>query len=1264
MKWGYNMKKYIRILAIVLIILSTVFVFGCNGCSSCKDGDDPYVLQLNKTELQTLIGDINTLSVKNKDAVPENITWTSENTSVATVTNEGVVESMRIGSTKIKATYGDYVAECTVTVTLGNNLPQLVIENERPEYRIGKNTENFPFELYVLYNGKKFYDAEINCASTNNNVVSFNADNGTTLQIGDKGKVSVTFSANWRGIEFNNMPSLIKIIDVSVVDEVFFYVNGLQYEEIELYTLSQFDGANYLNEMEFVLSANIAGVDTSNVVFDLPENGIIVADGSKIKATSFGDGYILLKHTDASGYEYQSSIKVTVIRPEATYKTDIDYFSTFTGTFKDSENNYANTTIINKLFGTDSVDNLKVYQDGVELTVNGGKILGVANNYNNAYDTVLKVETDKAIYNVNVKVYGLVVQSKEDLELFALKILKNDDPNTHGIDETKVTAIDGYCVLINDVDASGVTIPHEIFDYTYDYVNANGETEKVGITMKRYNLSVKPALRELTDAEIKEVEKYGTIDAFGFLGTFDGQGYTISNLDTSVETGKTGGGLFGYAFGSAVIGNVGFDNLKISNSSGIAYASFIPVPRPSPVDMKGLRTGNNTYFHDIYINLSEDTVNPKGSVVNMTFDAGFGLVNMQNIIIDATNVALNESTSGGVFVNEPVLLCAENNPLRFYSNDVYVITDEFPSSFTSAKTVYGKNEANGAGLDKSSDATIYSSKFSRYDSFNDMVSANNDYSSFASSSWLVNGYPIFKTASGVYAYYLGETVLDNTIKVNSSTNGREISLTTLSGQAVQIVSFEYDSNQLNVDSENKVKLAVEVTEKTFYELKVNYTYKNKSGALNLKVIAYPSEIDVEEAVVMSSIDGVINLANYVESPKAIVSVSQKIGDNTTALSVGAGGVIVGAIVDIKSDYSDVETSTLIIETVDMKYNFTNVKVYSHILTEAEDLSVFKHTKSTGRITGYYILGANINAKNYSIGNDDTLFALPSFADNTHAFQGVLDGRGYAIYNFRPTVSGLLGSVYSDSEANGGRSVIRDIAFVNVLSESGKDFTILGTYLESAGNNLTEVTNIHVSILNTYYDNYHYTSNYKGLFHTNDFDGINTFKFTNIYVETVNENGYIDLVGYGSGSLFTRDQSGVHANLQARSARFDNVITVTQMKPCVYRQTKDGSLVNEFHKTYMYFIYAENDAGSKGLGISINSETVYPHNPISENGENGSYLYNNVYRYDSLSEVNNEYIQKLIATGSWKLVENKLTWASLDSDMFTDEDINFDKEWLK
>ena len=97
---------------------------------------------------------------------------------------------------------------------------------------------------------------------------------------------------------------------------------------------------------------------------------------------------------------------------------------------------------------------------------------------------------------------------------------------------------------------------------------------------------------------------------------------------------------------------------------------------------------------------------------------------------------------------------------------------------------------------------------------------------------------------------------------------------------------------------------------------------------------------------------------------------------------------------------------------------------------------------------------------------------------------------------------------------------------------------------------------------------------------------------------------------------------------------------------------------------MYFIYAENDVGSKGLGISINSETVYPHNPISENGENGSYLYNNVYRYDSLSEVNNEYIQKLIATGSWKLVENKLTWSSLDSDMFTDEDINFDKEWLK
>ena len=868
------------------------------------------------------------------------------------------------------------------------------------------------------------------------------------------------------------------------------------------------------------------------------------------------------------------------------------------------------------------------------------------------------IETDEVVYNVNVNVYGLVVQSKEDLGLFALKFLRSDNPLTAGVDETKATCIDGYCVLLNDIDATGVTIAHEVFDVTYEYVNSQNQKVQASISMSRYNSSVQK------NAETGNYDNPDGLDAFGFIGRFDGQGYTISNLDTSVEAGKTGGGLFGYLFGNAIVENVGFANLNISNSSGLAYSSFIPVPRPSGKDIKGLRT-NNTEFKDIYIELSADTVNPKGALINRSYSTSMGLVRFENIIIDATALNLSNATAAGIITHNAEMLRAENNELRFYSRNVYVI-GETPAYFDTNVSVYGINEASGNETDTVLGNSVYSTKFKRYDTFEAMANAENDYGSFVSSSWVVIDRPVFKTASGVYAYYLGEAVLDGTVKVNSAETGKSLSLATLSGETVAVEEYVYDDSLLSVDENGNIRLAQTVDEITEYELTLRYNYRGRDGELTLKVLASPAVLEVDTAIEMSAYSGAFELSEYVELPKNIVSATQDIGGRSYALTVDASGNIKGATVAIASDRSDVLTSELTVTTLDMTYKFTNVKIYSHIIDKAEDLQVLKHTQATGRITGYYVLGGSINAGGAGVAHDESLYSSSSF-DNAHAFQGVFDGRGYAIYNFRPSVGGLLGSVYSDAAENGGRSVIRNVGFVNVLSEKGKDFTIFGKFIESAGTNLTEVENVHVEIANTYLSDYNPTSNYKGLFHTNSSTELNTFKFTNVYVTIENEE-YTDTVALAHGSLLSRDNVGVgsKADLTTRSARFDNVITVTKMNPCIYRQFVGDSLTQTFDTSHMYFVYAANDAGKQGLRCNWLAEGAqYCHDPIAENGAIGSYLYNNVFRYDTASEVADENLQKLLNSGLWLIKDGSLQWRSAASFVqITDPEMNFDVEWLE
>lgn len=1221
-----------------MAISLSALIVGCSKDKKPSNKSDAEII-LNQTEISAVIGDKANLKVTNAYKFDE-IEWSTDNENVAKVDQNGVVEAFGVGSTKIKATANGKTAECQVQVGLGNTLPRIMIENERSEYRIGKSSTSFPFNVYVAFNGKTFYDVTVEYVSSNEDVVMIDGNN-VSFTVKGEGQAEITLNATWRGLDVSDAPSLIKTISVSVVDEIYFYVNGRQYSNIELYTVNNFEGVTYDDKMPFVPSIEINGQVSEDVTVEVPN--FLTYENQEIVSEKYGFGKIIMSYI-AGGKTYSHAIDITVIRPESEYEKNLDYFSTFTGTFKDKEDDYKDKTVIEEIFGNNDVDTLKVYQGSKELTVDNGKLFGLKMAETVAYKDMLRVETDKVAYNVNVKVYTLVVQSKEDLKHFDLKILSNDNPETKGYDDTEFTFIDGYCELINNVDASGIKIEHSALNTEYDFVDANGETVKKKLEATRYG-------------------KEDGVRKFGFAGIFNGNGYTISNLDTSVESGKIGGGLFGYVIGGATIQDLALTNANITNSSGITYGMLVPTPT-GRVDENGLRCEYST-FKDIYISLSEETVNPQGALMWRPKDHWMGLYNLTNIIVDARGVNVAGAASG-LFMGEGTTFYKPTTYLK--RNNIYVITDSLPVSAgkDGAKEfyVYGENEANGIALNTIVDGNVYTSGVKRYDTLTQFMLDDNDYSSF-SSSWNVTRYPVFKTAFEVLPEYEGQFVYDATIVVNSTTDSRTLELVECAtGKALDIEITYYDEEKLSIDN-GHIKLVNEVTAEESTTLTVNYEYKGKTHSMEITVRLVPSNIVIDEEIQMSAYSGQLNVSKFFENAEIILAASQVTADGEQALKVESNGLIKGVAVKVKADYSDVEYVTLKVTTNITTYTFTKVKTYSHIIKTAEDLSVFARTDGASRTTGYYILANNVDMAGGTVTHSGI-----TCGDTTNVFQGVFDGQGYSIIGFKPTHYGLFGSVYSDTEENGGKSIIRNVGFVGVQSparlHSASDggFTILGRYVNSAKEGVVvEVTNVHVEIRNTYLSNFSPAPNYHGLFESNSAEKsnvFNNFKMTNVYVEIVKEE-YQSIVGWYHGTILSRDHLIVNSTLASRSARFDNVVSVSKASPLVYRAWDGNGLATKWG-IHMYFAYAENDVGKEGL--SLDAETS-PHNPIAYDKEtDGCYIYNNVYRYDTAEDAATAKKDGFIETGYWELFDGTLKWKKAPViETPTGEGTNFNPDWL-
>lgn len=142
-----------RLLLSILVVLT--FAFAAVGCTSCKDGDESSsgaqtgVLELTADVYELTVGESFTLGVENQPS--GEITFSSSNAAVATVTESGVVDGLSEGVAVITVTVGSESESCRVTVKKSPTSGVLTFLGEEATLRVGGTEKT----LSVFHEGVK-----------------------------------------------------------------------------------------------------------------------------------------------------------------------------------------------------------------------------------------------------------------------------------------------------------------------------------------------------------------------------------------------------------------------------------------------------------------------------------------------------------------------------------------------------------------------------------------------------------------------------------------------------------------------------------------------------------------------------------------------------------------------------------------------------------------------------------------------------------------------------------------------------------------------------------------------------------------------------------------------------------------------------------------------------------------------------------------------------------------------------------------------------
>lgn len=697
-------KKLFLLTALACTVLTTTAFIGCKkddeeGVDVPNKPEITYTVNLKADSILLTIGDKSVLDTDLVQQGDTKLTFTSSNEEVATVDQYGWVTAIKEGTTTITASYGTATDTCEVTVTLNGMSPMLKLPGVPTDSVSMSKLSNLDLNGEVVFNDKTYDDVSLTYEMSDTSVGTI--ENGV-FKPAKGGTTTITVKGTWRGVEG---PAMIKTVTVEIIPEFLFVINeGVS--EITLYSLDEGTQDSFFVEAEYDGEALETSVEVTQGedYIDYDPNAHTVTSKGLVGEAELTVSYEL------NGEAMQIKVPVYVKPTMYDYATTVTNFSAIHG----------DVTVGDNLLALVGEPILSAYdQEGNAFEVKEDKIYGVPSSKDGKFTTKLTVYTATRGWNMDIEGYSGVIGKAEDLRIFKTNVsyASVDGKRAYRpIDETKpMQKWEGYYILANNINASG-----------YDHgKNAQGEAGKengVGI--------------ELASRGLQSSADYG------FFGTFDGQGYTISNMRVRSF------GLFGYIV-NATIKNVAFTGVDLYHSSTYKQTSVLAA------------WIKNSTLTDVYISVrNTDEKASEGSVLANGIDAS----TVTRCIVETKEAFKYKDgltmTGSFTYQNKERM---DDDKVQTSFSDVYVISNVVLGSYKSSKTEVGadgvadteddvkvpfryyiqaENETLTVGED---DVLITFTGVKKYSTRTDMQAAGNSYTSFNNAYWTTtSGTPVWK----------------------------------------------------------------------------------------------------------------------------------------------------------------------------------------------------------------------------------------------------------------------------------------------------------------------------------------------------------------------------------------------------------------------------------------------------------------------------------------------------------------------------------------
>ncbi len=651
---------------------SLISVFAVAGFAACGE-DETYNVTVNEA-ISVILDEGESLDAKVEGSAIKGITYKTSNPAIATVNEYGIVTGVGCGETTVTATYKGNSATATVTVELGDNVPMLVFDGVSGTDLQVSWMDEIEFSPVIIYKGKTFDDVTVSYEVDETAATVVNG----VFKAKKSGECTVVATASWRNVPI----ALTETFTIKAIPSVEISINKGLLNGTTLYTAEELAGEKFAKSIDLDCVVKVDGVATNDyeiVVIEGTES--VSVEGGVLTAKKLGDATLRVSVVDPLGATHSEYASVSVKRPLASVaKTAETPFDAMTGTFDTEEVFGYQTTVV------------EAYENGEKLTVADGKIQGITVKGDGSnIQRTLTVYDETGGYNVNFKAYTKVIRTAQDFDIF------NDDKGF--TKETDKYRYDGYYVLGNDIDAK-------------DYATVNRQNLQANDTTHTHNLS------SGTSQWKRES---------GLRGTFDGQGYTVSNLTVQ------GGGIFGVIGQGGIVKNVGFTNVTMSSSSWSKTAHVL-----------AMYIFDQAVIENVYIQVG--AIPSGGGNHGVLAYKLNNRANLNNVVIDTgAATGTNCVAFSGLSRNEASLTAygTSGTPMAENWENTYLLTNLSVETGNVYKLCVqnetpAENSCYAVGLFKY--ATVDAWKAAQTDD-----ATKNDFSSFSTDYWdLTSGVPVWK----------------------------------------------------------------------------------------------------------------------------------------------------------------------------------------------------------------------------------------------------------------------------------------------------------------------------------------------------------------------------------------------------------------------------------------------------------------------------------------------------------------------------------------